>query len=298
MGSIGNLSTLGMLRFVAAFGIVWGHVMAQHPSRDVFYFSITIFLALTFYLTPSTRPSSGDGRTYNKYRRYFRLLLPWLFWCAVFKVVYAYQHRDIVALFSVTDPYSLLIGPSIHLWYLPFTVIGLWLLSHLSASVSTRESVIWASIGLAAISAVAYWLHDLHVLPDPFSQWAGSTGAALFGFLIGRSRPLGASIVPLALFTGLASLYWIFGDGGWPPYVLVGILVFFAAINFKSSIPYAKKLGVISFGIYLIHPLVMWVWFRLLPSTSGEVSGAIAVFVLSALATLALRKIPIMRAVI
>jgi hypothetical protein len=272
--------------------------MVQHPSREVFYFSITIFLALTFYFTPSVPPPSADNGAYNTYRRYFRLLLPWLFWCAVFKVVYAYQHRDIFALVSVSDPYSLLIGPSIHLWYLPFTVMGLWLLSHLSAHVSTKGSVVWASITFAVISAVGYRMHDIHALPDPFAQWAGSMGATLFGFLIGRSRPLGVSIVPLAMLVGLASLYWIFGDGGWPPYVIAGILVFYAALNFRSSIPYAKKLGVISFGIYLIHPLVMWVWFRFAPSGVPDAVAAIVVFALAALATLALRKIPVMRSVI
>lgn len=261
---------------------------ADHWTVNIGYACMTVFLALSFYVMPSVL----------HFKRIWGILAPWLVWCAFFKALDVFRARDISALFTIHDPFSLLIGPATHLWYLPYVALATFLLSFVSSRQYTPRSFVVACCIAVVPTTIGLWAHGTGALPQPLYQWSLAVGATLLGFLVGRGRPLNMAGLPVAMIIAICSVFWLSGYTDWPPFGIAGTLVFYGATHLKTSIPFAKKLGVLSFGIYLIHPFFMLVWYRFFPHGTADALGVVAVFTAAALATLIMRRIPVVKSFI
>lgn len=286
---LGNLSTFSILRLVACFGVVWTHMWAYHWSVNFGYAVMTIFLALSFYGTPSRL----------HWHTFANILTPWLFWCLFYKVLEAARARDPWQLVTVADPTTLFVGPMIHLWYLPYLALGTLVFATLARYVTGRRAFIVACVVGLIPMWTGMWLHGAVGFYQPLSQFSGAVAVSILGFLVGRGRTYDLDWLPVVLFVATCIGFWLNGYLDWPPYAIAGALIFYGAAHFKTSVPYAKQLGVLSFGIYLVHPFFMLVWYH--SFAGAEVAdglGVVAVFLASAAATYAMRQVPLLKQVV
>lgn len=107
------------MRIVAAFGIVWFHMQA--PGLPPGLQPLPPFLMLAGAL--SFRSAARETPLAFWLSRARRLLGPWLLWCLVCPAVDAWRFGWREAL-TLDQPLSLLIGPSIHLWFLPVLLLA------------------------------------------------------------------------------------------------------------------------------------------------------------------------------
>lgn len=294
--------SIDMLRFAAAFGVVWAHMLLPDAWAAFGYTALSIFLILVPFLSihAINRPDrKGQERPCGvSYLRVQRILWPWLFWCLVFKVLITYQSRDAWSFFSLKEPFSLLVGPSIHLWFLPFILIASAVLLPLSRRLDTREAVITASIGAALVSMVCVYLHDNATLPEPFGQWAFAVPPFLYGLLAAYGRKFQIDIVPALSFVGVSLLFMTLSDAPWLLFSILALPIFALVLIFERRCQAFHVLGALSFGIYLIHPIFLVAWYRVDPGGNHKMLGALAVFTLSAIATAVMRKTPFLRTVV
>lgn len=295
--------SIDLLRFVAAFGIVWAHMLLPNPWAAFGYTALSVFLILVSFLSVQhieLREQQGPRkRGATRYLRVRRILVPWLFWCLVFKILIVLHHRDLWALTELTEPYSLLIGPAVHLWFLPFILIASAVLLPLSrATLTTRRAVVVASILAALVSAASLYLHDHGKLPEPFCQWAFALPPFLYGLLAAYGRKLDIDIAPAAFFLGVCLAFMMLSDAPWPVFSLLAMLVFILALMVEPRSATLHVLGTLSFGIYLLHPIFIVVWHRLDGAGDHDMAGAVAVFILSAIASAILLRTPFLRSVV
>ena len=149
----GYRRSVDLARIVAAFGIVWDH--ARAPFADEGYLALALFLVLTSFLAVGSFERS-DGKRFW-WSRVQRIALPWLFWCLVFRLVLEVTTRGAQPLLS--DPGSLLIGPFIHLWFLPFVMLALPVIPLISRAISDERGLIVAALLLIALSIPLGMLH-------------------------------------------------------------------------------------------------------------------------------------------
>jgi len=280
--------SVDLLRIVAAFGIVWAHMDAPYPAEG--YVALALFVILTAFLSFRSASTRAPGRFLRG--RAWRVLVPWLIWCAIYLVVEALRLRDLSRLWTLTDPRWLLIGPVIHLWFLPFVLVSAPLVVAAERGLRGARAV-WAAAVLAApIGVAAIWLHDHDALAPPFVQWAFAAMPMLYGLLSAAAQGRGGWPAPLVfalLATMPPALLW---HSFLAPHLLAAALVFEALWRAPIRHPWLPSLGALAFGIYLVHPFFMLVWFHF---TGGLPLwlGAMAVFVMSALAAAAMRALPI-----
>ncbi len=278
--------SIDLMRFVAAFGIVWAHMQA--PGMIEGYVALSLFVVLTGFLSLRSLARGGVRRFWVG--RLLRFLLPWLVWAALFRLLDVLRAADVSLLWTLTDPWWLLIGPAVHLWFLPFVVIfSPGVILALAAVRSARG--VWLAAGACLpLGLGAVWLHDAGGLPQPLAQWAFALTPLLYGILSAlghHHRAVAAPLLFVAAVGGIAGFGW--GSLA-APFMLSAALIFEAFWRADLRWPAATALGRLAFGIYLIHPAAMLVWFKLGGAVLPAQLGAVAVFVLAALATVVLRQ--------
>ena len=274
------------MRFVAAFGIVWAHVQAPFAAEG--YVALALFLVLTGFLSVQSLARGGVRRFWLG--RLIRFFLPWLVWSAVFLGI-AVLRGGWVQVLSF-PPLWLLIGPSIHLWFLPFIILTSPLVILVHKRLTNPNRVWLAAICAVPVAVWAVWAHDAAVLPEPLAQWAFATMPLLYGLLsaIGQQYRATAAAMVFAVFTCSVSYFW-FGSP-------VAPFLFFAAIVFEGlwridlQSPRMASLGTLAFGIYLMHPFFMLVWYHFGGADQSKVAAAVAIFAASACGTALLRLVP------
>lgn len=282
------------MRIVAALGIVWAHMEA--PWMIEGYVALALFVILAAFLTGQSAIARGGAGLAA--RRALRFVVPWLVWCAVYLGLEALRARDPARLWTLSDPLWLLVGPMIHLWFLPFLILFTPLMSALATHLPDRRRlrlVAWpgAALGLAAI-----WLHDRAALPPPLAQWAFAAVPLLYGVVAAAADRAGDRVAP-AIFglsaTLPAAVLW---QSLVAPSLIAAGILFELVRRLRLDLPPAAALGQLAFGVYLMHPVFMLVWFRLAGADASRAAGAVAVFAASALAALSLRQLRIGRAIV
>jgi peptidoglycan/LPS O-acetylase OafA/YrhL len=233
-------------------------------------------------------------------KRAKRLLLPWLFWSALYavlKVGDAIHSRHPIS--DEFHRWMLFAGPEIHLWYLPFafivTVLAAlpWLRrSRLIGMGATRAWTIAGAVTLLLIS----WLLASQSLGPPWAQWAFVIPSVCFGVALSRVARGGAAwigwaIAGAAVF-GCAAAYSM----GWGalaiPYA-VGVIALALACTFNFAAgPWTLWLGGLAYGVYIVHPLFA----TCISRSSGVRDGtllALSVAVASLVATAILKRTPL-----
>jgi peptidoglycan/LPS O-acetylase OafA/YrhL len=288
----GYRRSVDLMRFAAAFGIVWDH--ARAPGADIGYLALSLFLVLTAYLAVGSFERSGMRQDAGNFwlSRARRILLPWLFWCLVYRVIYEVLSDAPFQILS--EPLSILYGPAIHLWFLPFVMLALITIPIIGLSVRDRAGLMVACCVLVAVSLPLGWLHaeaglqawlvDSTALPPPLPQWFYSLPLFLFGALLAVGQRLGLVWMPMlaaAVVSGLLML-------------LTGI-VFLAIWKWEIAGVWPTRLATYAFGIYLLHPAFMLVAFKLFGPEVDRSFAALFTFFASWAGTWACQRLPVLR---
>ncbi len=269
-----RLAGLEAARFLAAGAIIWIHA-AESPQgislTSFCRFAVPFFTALIVVLTFKSSVQLTQKSSLLAYtaQRLTRLYVPFLIWSLLYLGLRAVKH--LYAPHSspiIINPATLLNGTTHHLWFLPFALL---------VSVGSRM----ASVRLHALSALTSKMVGVvalvsaiivGVMPCPMPMDVGQHPLSYFVGLSWDALPaalMAISVVTLTAGAQSGLLLWCgaigfaaslvaFGLWGAQPLVAAvsgnGLLVASSAICLPDSFAaLARKVGALSFGIYLVH---------------------------------------------
>ena len=298
-----RIISVDRLRILAAFGIVWFHTTGA-PGRQIAYAGLPIFLLIFFSLLVK-KNHAGTTKRFLR-RRWERLLKPWIFWSVVYglcKLLNAVRTADTGVLDGMLSPAGLLAGTHIHLWYLPYAFVTGLVVFGLDHSVSKTWSIgaILVSVGVAILTLIVCAIHlETGRTPAPLAQWEFGLAALPLGFALGRCHYL-PTIRSQRLFfllmclvisaTCLLLTTWGYGELA-VPYGLGFALVCGAYVWPGRADVLTLAIAPLTFGVYLIHPLVAHVLGRLLPAGMNCALFVALTATLSGLIAWVLRETP------
>ncbi len=284
--------SIDLARFVAAFGVVTAHVFASENGW-IGHLALAAFLILTAFLAVQSMQRAGG--VYDWGRRAPRILLPWLFWCAVYKIVLVQVTDGPDKYALLTDPFSLVVGPFIHLWFLPFVLVAGVFVSPAGRMVRSLRDVQIGS-GVLAVMGVGALLVSKHAgLPTPFPQWVSAMPSFAYGLLAGFALIYGGAAWPLLAMASLCGVTFILTGEVWTVQPLVAALLFWGVWALPLRARILPHLGQVAFGIYLTHPFFLLVCFKVLGAQMNLWVALVLTFVMSWAAAIALRAIPYLR---
>lgn len=287
---------LDLARFVAAFGIVWDH--ARAPYADVGYTALALFLILASFLGMGSYERSGGPGFWAA--RAKRIAVPWLFWCVVYRIVHETVSDEPFALLA--EPFTLLIGPSIHLWFLPFDMMALLAIPYLSRWLRTPLDLARACSILVVVALPLGWLHaeagiagwfiSLQQAPQPLPQWYYSVPIFLYGALAAAGHRMGLIWMPL-LSAAVISLALYVATPEFAALQMILVALIFEMIwRVRIDGTWPTWLARHAFGIYLLHPAFMLVAFKLFGADVNRSFAALFTFFGAWVATAVMQRMP------
>jgi len=334
-----TLPWVDFVRFLGAFFVVLAHILGWGAGprwAQTFYYTISrigvpLFFLISGYLLLSKQE---DLLAFFK-KRAARIVIPFLVWSIIYDVrnsgAFADTGLTIEAILKMFI--RIFRGPrEAHLWFF-YSLIGLYLITPLlRVFVSkARNSEILYYIALWFMAMPLLFIVEAFTpLRNGFEIYytGGYVGYFLLGYFLGRLEtkpPLLWSAVALFI-TGIVFTFAVFYFN-LPPHdnelvfrsypslniimMSIGAFILVKAMGEKISPRLAwlsAQASRVSFGIYLIHPLVfIWMaagWnalgFQTAVGNSIQVIplAALANFILSWMIVLAISKIPILRAMV
>lgn len=283
--------SIDLARFIAAFGVVVSHAYAT--TQDwVGHLSVALFLILTAFLAVQSMERAGGQ--YPFVARATRLVVPWLMWSAFFRVVDLLVSDSPDRFVLLTNPWTLLIGSSIHLWYLPFIMGAMALVQPFGRWVNNPARLMGAGVGLVILSFPFFWAHHHLALPEPLPQWLIALPVYLLGLFVGVAQGLGRPVLAIAVAAGLSGVaYLVTGGAPWCFTLLAATLLFEALWRIPMRAWFLPGLGQAAFGIYLLHPFMMLVAWKLFGGDLAPMLAAILAFGMSWVAVATTRRIPL-----
>jgi peptidoglycan/LPS O-acetylase OafA/YrhL len=283
--------SMDLARFIAAFGVVVAHAYALENDW-VGHLSLGLFLILTAFLAVQSMQRAGG--TYPFVARAKRLVVPWLIWSLFYRLVMLKVVDGPEKYAILSDPWSLLTGSAIHLWFLPFVMLAMVMVEPAGRFVTSVPRLAVALTGLALVSAPMLWLHQFAGWPQPMPQWLIAFPVYALGLGLGLAHPLGKPLWPV-LAAAVMTLWAYFISGGalWSATILTSILLFEAFWRLPLRGKWLPMLGQSAFGIYLIHPFFMLVTYKLFGADVMRMQAAVVTFLLSWAAVLLFRRVPV-----
>jgi len=293
------LNSIEWLRFFAAFGIVWFH--AENASwKIVGYAGLPIFV-IVFCALIVIHFQQSRFLDYAK-KRSVRLLIPWIFWSIVFAAMKV-GRCFLGGTHSLGTPTwnEFLVGGNIHLWFLPFAFmlsLVLYWMCKLALSSNKTVNVIAASSFLVIISLYTSGSFSKYIaLSPPFAQWSFAVSCLPLGFCLGYiyrtmidiSKYLAYGILYTMVVAVCLHIHYLWDNTLLIPYglgLLLTILALIIPLPYENS---GRFLGSLTYGIYLIHPLVMFAVNRV-PFLQTPLLTILATFFISALIVYGLRQ--------
>jgi fucose 4-O-acetylase-like acetyltransferase len=286
------------------FGIVWFHL--EHIAfRTVAYAGLPIFLLLSFAVA-ERHEAAGAFMPFAK-KKFDRLIVPWVVWSLAYaapKLVKVFIRR---AHFSDVFDYSMLLsGTRAHLWYLPFVFVmslGIYLIHTAAQNVRPTAIIVTGlAVGCIAIVASSAALGKYAGVGSPFGEWIFAAPAVALGFAFGRiqwGRFVGNKRAVFActgvILTALFLLLYAAGlDKLAVPYGIGIVLVCMSFIWPGNGSRFLVQWAPLTFGIYLIHPMLGSVVDAKAPFDSIELK-ALLTFALSIAAVYGISKTPAKR---
>jgi peptidoglycan/LPS O-acetylase OafA/YrhL len=264
--------SLELMRFICAFSIVWGHLGA--PYAIVAYAGLNAFIILSVALSTraATRQDFGSFMT----RRIIRIFIPWLVWCG-FYLFFRGLRDGWHTMFVLTDPAWLLIGPEIHLWFLPFILISApfaYMAMHLPHGRIFGGILVVIALPL---SCGVYYVERLELLDAPWTQWCFALPPLFYAVIRVSGRRWGPAFILLGTLIGMT---WLgHPEPAW--FLLLAAAVFEIFLRIDRIGAWAQPLGDSAFGIYLLHPFFVVVVARFMPPSGNNAFFAETVFLAS-----------------
>lgn len=264
-----RVAGVDLLRILAAVGIIWFHTEGA-PHRGIGYAGLPVFLLIFFSLVTRQSPARTTAQFVS--RRWQRLLKPWLFWSLVYgscRLAKAATAADWHSLDGMLSVQTLFLGTWAHLWYLPYAfALGLFLhvLNRRIAPDNYMAVVVTATVaGVVTLAACAAHLAG-RTAPPPLAEWEFGLAALPLGLAVGRSLAVPsrrAQVRLLLLITGatVGVSALLISRGLYStlvPYSLAMALVCLAYLWPVRSNAFIRAVAPLTFGIYLLHPLVMY----------------------------------------
>jgi peptidoglycan/LPS O-acetylase OafA/YrhL len=182
-------------------------------------------------------------------------------------------------------------GTSIHLWYLPFgMVVTIFVrLAVLKGFLNPdRKTGSWCIVLASLLIAICSWLLSTMRFIVPFSQWFFILPAIAIGLVfstipLGKRSSLPYLLCTLVVLAGACMFTKVMISADlFVPYI-VGISCCIIAWAIPGRInPISTRLAKLSFGVYLIHPLII----SLLPKIGFASEGSLFVGLVCLLALL------------
>lgn len=290
--AVQHRQSIDLARFIAAFGVVAAHVNGT-PDDWVGHLSLGLFLVLTAFLAVQSAQRAGGH--YPFLARARRILLPWLVWSAFYRLLWLRVSDQPERFRLLSDPWSLLYGSVIHLWFLPFVALAMAAVGPAVRHIRTPAALYWACGGLLALSAPLLVLHTWGHLPQPLAQWSFSVPLYGLGLLLGIAHPMGRVMAPVAataLMTGFAA--GLQGELPWPWTIGGAVLLFelFWWLPLRGRM--LPMMGQAAFGIYLSHLFFLLLSYKLFGAGTDRFVLTCTTFLMSWAAVTLLRRIPFM----
>jgi peptidoglycan/LPS O-acetylase OafA/YrhL len=274
--------SLELMRFICAFSIVWGHLGA--PYAIVAYAGLNAFIILSVAL--STRAATRQDFQSFMMRRVIRIFIPWVIWCG-FYLFFRGLRDGWHTMFVLTDPAWLLIGPEIHLWFLPFILISApfaYMAMHLPHGRVFGGILVIVALPL---SCGLYYVERLELLDAPWTQWFFALPPLFYAVIRVSGRRWAPGFILVGTLLGMTLLGH--PEPAW--FLLMAAVVFEVFLRIDRVGPWAQTLGDTAFGIYLLHPFFVVVVARFMPLTGNTAFFAETVFLASWAGSYALLKI-------
>lgn len=288
---VDHRQSIELARFVAAFGILFVHVFIT-GGVWIGHLSLSLFLILTAFLSVQSM-QRAQGR-FDWLKRAPRILLPWLFWAAFYKLVLVVVTDGPAKYAVLTDPWSLLVGPFVHLWFLPFVLLASLCVAPMGRTVTSARGVMRGSAVLGVIGLLAIYVQTHVALPEPLPQWLYSVPSYGYGLLAAFALVLGGGQWPLIVMGVLCVTSCVVTGLVWTLMPLPAALLFQLAWKVPLSGRILPHLGQVAFGIYLLHPFFLLVCYKLFGAQVNAWLALGLTFAMSWGATIALRAMPFM----
>lgn len=283
--------SVDLARFLACFGIVAAHAYALENDW-VGHLSLGLFLVLTGFLAMQSFQRAGGKYSFRS--RAERLLLPWLFWSAFFRLVDLKVSDSPDKWQLLQDPWTLFVGSAIHLWFLPFIILAMLLVKPVGRFVTTPQRLAAVLILVALISVPMFWAMHYYVPPAPLPQWLYSLPVYTLGLLVGVAHPMARTAWPMIAAAAMAlGAYLVTDQAPWAWTVFAAVVLFEVFWRLPMQHRWLPKLGQAAFGIYLVHPFFMLVTYKFAGPDVDRLLASFATFGMSWAAVVILRRIPI-----
>ena len=267
--------SLDLMRVLCAFGIVWAHL--QCPGMEIGYVALALFLMLTTQMAVGSAETRSFGRFMRG--RFWRIFLPWLGWSGLYLAVDAFRSGDPARMWRLTDWQSLLVGSEVHLWFLPFVVLTAPLAFLTTRLVKSRLDLWKCVFPMGLIGAGALAMHDNGAMDAPWAQWASAAIPLFYGLVSAAAKRHGAVLAPVVfvVFATMIPVYFWQSEPAF--FFLVAALVFEVFCRLKIRADWLPMAGALSFGVYLVHPFVLLIWYKVTLDQLPRSIGAVVVFV-------------------
>lgn len=306
---------LDFIRAVAIVAVIMIHCMAPVVTHapisglgwnianfiDSFMrWAVPVFVMISGALIIKKTAHTNTALFYKK--RIRRLLIPLLIWPVIYFLWYIEitgNSRDIVDFFMAYISGKPIGG--FHLYFL-FLIAGLYIISPILSSfiASVNRKVAW-SISIGILLATTLWLHIQQLLDNEISFNIISLclpyiGYFLIGYLIASSKIQIKILIPIlgviasGLFVTIVSYYTMKTSQSLPlyqyvsaPVVCMSVSIFlllqkvsdFTLKNYKGLEKPIRSLSISSFGIYLIHIIILQGMLLALQMDRGSVKTAL-----------------------
>lgn len=284
--------SIDLARFLAAFGVVIAHHRLS-PADLVGNTSLGLFLILTAYLSGASAERHGGRYPWD--RRARRILIPWLVWCVLYRIE-EFVITDGPGKYAVlSDPWSLLVGPLIHLWFLPFIMLAMALVQPVTRLVRDERGLVLGLLALLLLWPPLSWVVEFVPAPMPLPQWGFALPFYVYGLLLAPAHRMGRVSWLIGTVAVISVVNWALTGMGWAFCGLLAALLFEMFWRLPLRHPLLPALGRVAFGIYLMHPALSLFGYKFLGDDAHWLPLALIAFFLAWGATLIWLRLPVLR---